>query len=127
MGVRGGGGSKGNSVIPAEAARPLICLPSCLFPLVAGESPWPPVAPGWVYFPSCDSSGFTRTEAQHNLTRHRDLQSLLAAARNDPLVKAVTTAGETKMKLGPQVKGRVCVSREGLEPGQPSALSRLCN
>lgn len=85
-------------------------MPVCPVP---GESPWPPVVPGWVYFPSCASLGFTRKEAQDNLSRHKDLQSLLAEAQSDQHVKAVTTAGETKMKLGPQVRVAVCATGGG--------------
>lgn len=68
-----------------------------------GDNSWPPIVPGWVYFPSCDSPGYAAAEAPHNLSRHSSIQSLLAEAEQHNSVVAVSTTGETKRKLRPQV------------------------
>jgi len=56
-----------------------------------------------VYYPCCDSPGFTAKDPAGNLATHSSMESLLAAALSQPNVVAATTAGETKSKLRPQV------------------------
>eukprot|EP00775_Hariotina_reticulata_P008066 gene8066-8261_t len=63
---------------------------------------WPPVVPGWVYFPSCSSDGYVLEHPADMLKRFRSLQDLLQAALMRPQVVAVTTEGETKSQLRPQ-------------------------
>jgi hypothetical protein len=75
--------------------------------------------PGWVYFPSCESRSFPAAEPQKNLPCHATLQPLLEEAAEDEEICAVTTSGETKMALGPQVMAWCCRAR--LAPGQMSA------
>jgi hypothetical protein len=73
------------------------------------SSHWPPVVPGWVFFPSCRSRGYVLDEPDKMLRVFGSLQELLQAALNRPAVVAVTTQG--KAGWLPLLEAQVCRDR----------------